>query len=247
VALAIIKEASARGIPLPVATGVREDAGFGIRGVVDGREWQVRGGGAGAVVLEGEGGYRGLIRLGDSVRSDSRLAVARLREMGVAIALLTGDHPEVAWRIATEAGISTVRSGADPAAKAEWVRARRDEGRRVLFVGDGLNDGPALAAADVGVAMGTGAASSILTADGVLATGSILPLVTGIRASRACGRAILRNQIRSVLYNVAAVTAAAAGLVNPLVAAVLMPLSSSLVVWGASRVEAELRRKEPDA
>jgi Cu2+-exporting ATPase len=86
--------------------------------------------------------------------------------------------------------------------------------------------------------MGTGAASSILTADGVLASGSIVPLATGIVASRACRRAIRRNQIRSILYNVSAVSAAAAGLVNPLVAAVLMPLSSAVVVWGSSRVEA---------
>jgi cation transport ATPase len=98
--------------------------------------------------------------------------------------------------------------------------------------------------ADVGVAMGTGAASSILTADGVLVAGSLLPLSTGIHASRACLRAVRWNQGRSVVYNVLAVTAAAAGWVSPLVAAVLMPISSALVVWGASRVEAAVRRIE---
>ncbi|MDP2958228.1 MAG: heavy metal translocating P-type ATPase metal-binding domain-containing protein [Longimicrobiales bacterium] len=244
VALAIVREAAARGIPLPVATGVREEVGVGISGVVDGRRWRIRSGGAGVVVLEGEDGYRGLLRLGDSVRPDSSLAVDRLQALGVEVALLTGDHPEAAERIAAGAGIRDVQSRVDPEGKAAWVRQRRDEGRRVLFVGDGLNDGPALAAADVGVAMGTGAASSILTADGVLAAGSILPLATGIQASRACRRAIRWNQARSVVYNVSAVAAAAAGWVNPLVAAVLMPLSSALVVWGASRVEASVRRAE---
>jgi Cu2+-exporting ATPase len=242
VALAVVREAAARGIPLPSAVDAREEVGVGISGTVDGRSWRIRSGGAGAVVLEGDDGYRGLIRLGDAVRPDSAAAVARLRALGVEVALLTGDHPEVAERIAAGAGIVHVEARATPEAKADWVRERRARGRRVLFAGDGLNDGPALAAADVGVAMGTGAASSILAADGVLAAGSILPLVAGVEASRACRRAIRWNQIRSIGYNVTAVTAAAAGWVNPLVAAVLMPLSSAMVVWGASRVEAAVRR-----
>ncbi len=89
-----------------------------------------------------------------------------------------------------------------PSEKAEWIRTQRDGGHTVLFAGDGLNDGPALAMADVGVAMGTGTASSILTADGVLAAGSLGPLSIGIVTSRACRRAIHWNQIRSIVYNV---------------------------------------------
>ena len=244
VALAIVREAAARMIPLPSADDVREEAGVGISGVVDGHRWRIRSGGAGVVVLEGDDGHRGLIRLGDAVRPDSAQAVASLRSLGADVALLTGDHPDAAARIAAGAGIFDVHARVNPAEKAAWVRARRDEGRCVLFAGDGLNDGPALAMADVGVAMGTGAASSILTADGVLAAGSIAPLATGIVASRACRRAIRWNQIRSIAYNVSAVSAAAVGLVNPLVAAVLMPLSSALVVWGASRVEKAVSRAE---
>jgi Cu2+-exporting ATPase len=244
VALAVVREAAARRIPLPPADDVREEAGVGISGRVDGAQWRIRTGGSGVVVLEGEDGHRGLIRLGDAVRPDSAAAVARLRALGVHVALLTGDHPEAAARIAAAAGIADVQARITPEAKAVWVRESQREGRRVLFAGDGLNDGPALAAADVGVAMGSGAASSILTADGVLVAGSLLPLVTGIRASRACRRAVRWNQIRSIVYNVAAVGAAAAGWVNPLVAAVLMPFSSALVVWGASRVEVEVQRSE---
>ncbi len=244
VALAIVREAATRGIPLPEATEVREEAGAGISGVVHGRQWRIKSGGADVVVLEGADGYRGLIRLGDLVRPDSQRAVERLRDLGAEVGLLTGDADEVGRRIAEGAGITVVETRVGPEAKAAWVRTKQELGARVLFAGDGLNDGPALAAADVGVAMGSGAASSILTADGVLASGSILPLATGILASRACRQAIRRNQTRSIVYNVSAVTAAAAGLVNPLVAAVLMPLSSAMVVWGASRVESWVREAD---
>ncbi len=237
VARAVVREAAARGIPLPEAEQVREEAGVGISGVVDGRRWRLVSGGAGVVLLEGEDGHRAPLRLGDAVRPDSGAAVARLRGLGVEVALLTGDHREAAARMAAGAGLDEVEARMGPSEKADWIRARQAEGARVLFAGDGLNDGPALAAADVGVAMGTGAASSILTSDGVLAAGSLLPLAVGIEAARATRAAIRANQRRSIGYNVLAVSAAAAGLVNPLVAAILMPLSSALVVWGASRVE----------
>ncbi len=125
----------------------------------------------------------------------------------------------------------------DPTEKAEWIRDRRDEGSRVLFAGDGINDGPGLARADVGIAMGTGAASSILVADGVISVPSLRPILAGFRAAEAAAASIRKNQLRSIGYNIAAVALAASGLVNPLIAAVLMPLSSGMVIWGASRVE----------
>ena len=100
-----------------------------------------------------------------------------------------------------------------------------------------MNDGPGLAQADVGIAMGTGAASSILVADGVISVPSLQPIVAGFRAAEAAAVSIGKNQVRSIVYNVGAVTLAASGLVNPLIAAVLMPLSSGMVIWGASRVE----------
>jgi Cu2+-exporting ATPase len=237
IARAITRAAVERGIPLPVAEEVNEEAGFGIRGRVDGRTWEIRSGGPGKVLVKGEAGLAWTVTLGDRVRDDSRPTVEEVRSTGRDVVLLTGDVAEVAERIAAEAGIDTALAQMDPSEKAEWIRDRRDEGKRVLFAGDGMNDGPGLAKADVGIAMGTGAASSILVADGVISVPSLQPIMAGFRAADAAAVSIRKNQVRSILYNVGAVTLAASGLVNPLIAAVLMPLSSGMVIWGASRVE----------
>ncbi|MBE0591901.1 MAG: cation-translocating P-type ATPase, partial [Gemmatimonadales bacterium] len=243
IARAIVEEASRRGIPLPRGTGIDERPGVGISGFVDGRRCTLRAGGPGEVLLLADDGETAVLRLGDAVRPDSGRIVTALRTLGLDVALLTGDHRAVAERIGAETGIATVVARIDPAGKADWVQARQREGRRVLFAGDGLNDGPALAEADVGVAMGRGAASSVLVADGVISSGSLAPIPVGIHAARACRRAIRANQARSIAYNILAVSAAAVGWVNPLVAAVLMPLSSAMVIWGSSRVEATVRRQ----
>ncbi len=245
VARAVLEETGRRGIPLPRGSDIEEEPGVGISGHVDGRRWSLRAGDAGEVRLVGERGEERLIRLGDAVRPDSRKVVSTLRQSGFGVALLTGDHQEVANRIGRETGVDTVVARIDPVGKALWIRGRRDAGYRVLFAGDGINDGPGLAEADVGVAMGTGAASSLLVADGVISSASLSPLPVAMDAARACRDAIRLNQIRSIAYNVVAVAAAAAGYVNPLVAAVLMPLSSAMVIWGASRVEARVRMRHP--
>jgi Cu2+-exporting ATPase len=247
VARAILEEAAARDIPLPRGEQVRETPGVGIEGWVDGLRWSLAAGGAGEVRLTGENGRVGIIRLGDRVRDDAAETVAALRRDGAALALLTGDHPDVAQRIARKTGVAAVEARIDPQGKAEWIRARQAAGHRVLFAGDGLNDGPALAAADVGVAMGSGAASSVLVADGVVARPAIGPILAARRASRACAQAIRLNHAWSIGYNVVAIVAAALGLVGPLLCAVLMPLSSAVVVWGSSRVEAMVRREEEAA
>jgi Cu2+-exporting ATPase len=240
IARAIVAEAVRREIPLPRAEAVRETPGEGVSGRVDGEEWTLAAGGPGEVVLSGANGASSPIRLGDAVRADSAEAIAHLVDRGLEVVLLTGDHEDVAERIAAEAGVTTVRAEVDPAGKAGWVRDWQASGHRVLFAGDGLNDGPALAAADVGVAMGTGAASSVLVADGVISAWSLKPLVSGFQAAAACERAIRWNQRRSIAYNIVAVSAAAAGWINPLVAAILMPASSALVIWGSSRIEASI-------
>lgn len=243
IARAIVDEAIARGIPLPVATDVVETPGVGITGRVDGRLVQIRAAGPGEVIVAGEDRI-GTIHLRDVVRVDAGRTVAGLHAAGLAVEMCSGDHPAVAARIAGDVGIRTVHAGVDPTGKRELVAARRGAGRHVLFAGDGLNDGPALAVADVGVAMGTGAASSVLVADGVVAERTIAPVLTAIRAGRATRDVVRRNLQRSLTYNALAVAAAASGLVNPLVAALLMPLSSAMVLWGALGVERRVAREE---
>ncbi|MEJ2539471.1 MAG: heavy metal translocating P-type ATPase metal-binding domain-containing protein [Gemmatimonadota bacterium] len=244
VALAVVREAVAREIPLPRAREVQETAGVGIVGSVDGRRWRLASGGPGVVDLMDEGGVRRGIRLGDRIREDALAVVRELEGLGTEVRLMTGDEAEVARRVAVAAGIQSWEAGMTPEEKAHRVREMASRGHRVLFAGDGMNDGPALAAAEVGVAMGTGAASSILVADGVVGSPSLGALAGGIRASRAAARVIRLNQWRSIAYNVLAVGLAAAGFINPLAAAVLMPLSSALVVGSAAGVERRVRRSE---
>ncbi len=242
IARAIIAETIARGIPLPRGEEVAETSGVGITGLVDGRRWWLRAGESGEVLLCGDDGPVGSIRLGDIVREDSLDAVRGLERLGKSVTLLSGDHRRVGQRIGVEAGIDDVVAPLGPAGKADWIASQQAAGHHVLFGGDGLNDGPALARADVGVAMGTGAASSVLVADGVISVASIGPVVAGFHAALAARRAIRVNVIRSILYNISAVAAAAVGLINPLVAAVLMPLSSGMVIWESARVERRVVR-----
>jgi Cu2+-exporting ATPase len=241
IARAITTEAARRGIALPQAQAIHETPGHGIRGVVDGEAWELRAAGPGEVALMDSEGKIALIRLGDTTRDDANETVAELRRLGIRVVLLTGDHAAVADRIGAEAGIGEIVARMDPTEKANWIRARQAEGHQVMFVGDGLNDGPALAGADVGIAMAGGAASSILVADGIVSTGSLTPVVAGVRAGRAAERMIEVSQRRSIIYNILAVGAAVSGLVNPLVAAVLMPISSAIVLWSAARVEGLVR------
>jgi P-type E1-E2 ATPase len=244
IARAIVAEAAARGVPLPRSEDVHEEPGAGISGVVDGRRWSLVSAGTGAVRLDSDSATSWVIRLGDAVRADAPQAIDRLTRDGLHVSLLTGDWLESAQQVARKVGIRDVQAHMTPDGKARWIRAEQALGRRVLFAGDGLNDGSALAQADVGVAMGTGAASSVLVADGDIAQPGLAPLMAARRVARACRGAIRFNHGWSVAYNAGAIAAAAAGLVNPLVCAVLMPLSSGVVIWGALRVERTVRRAE---
>lgn len=247
IARAITAEAGRRGIPLPRPENVRETPGSGISGLVDGIRWELTTAGPGAVRLGRADGAEDaaddqVIHLGDTTRTDARRTIEAFRGLGVEPVLLTGDHEAVARAVGRDADLPEVRARLSPAEKSAWVRERQRAGAKVLFAGDGLNDGPALAAADVGIAMASGAASTLLVADGIVATGSLAPVIAGIRAGRAAERMIRRSLRQAVAYNLVSMGAAAFGLVNPLVAAVLMPVSSALVIWNSARVERLVRQ-----
>ncbi len=240
IARAITREAVRRGLPMPLPEQIREVVGEGVEGRLGGRLYRLRAGRVGEVELFEEDRSLGTIALGDRPREDARRAVGALRALGLDVAILSGDRVEATARMAEEVGISTYLGGLLPEDKVRWIRDRG----RVLFVGDGLNDGPAMASAHVSLAMRSGAGSDLGVADGVLAQAGLAPLPRAVVGARATVRAIRANLRRSLVYNALAVTAAAAGWINPLVAAVLMPLSSALVVYGARGVERELRRTD---
>ncbi len=240
VARAILAEARERGLRIPVASEVVEVPGQGIEGIVEGRRVKVYGAGAGAVAVDVEGETVHIVRVGDRPRPDATQAIEKLKRAGLTTVLLSGDHPDVTEAIGRRVGVDQGVGGCKPDDKARWLQDHRDAG----FVGDGLNDGPALGAARVGMAMFSGVPSSLWVADGVVTRPALAPVVAAVAGARATRDAVRANLTRSIVYNILAVGAAVVGLVNPLVAAVLMPLSSGLVIAGALTVPRRLERLE---
>ncbi|GHU09020.1 copper-translocating P-type ATPase [Betaproteobacteria bacterium] len=181
-----------------------------------------------AVAVDGE--YAGLIAVADSLREDSAAAVARLKQAGVTPVMLTGDHPRVAAAIASAVGIVDWRAGVLPAGKAEAVEALKKQGGCIGMAGDGINDAPALAAADVSFAIGVGADVAVEAADITLVRGSLHGVVDAIALSRATLAKIRQNLFFAFIYNVLGIPLAALGMLNPVVAGAAMALSSVSVV-----------------
>jgi Cu+-exporting ATPase len=179
----------------------------------------------------------------DPARPTSRAAVQRLRSEGNRIVLLTGDVEAAALTIAREVGIDEVIAGVLPAAKLETVRRLQREGRRVLMAGDGINDAPALAAADVGVAMGGGTDIAVNASEVTLLRSDLRGLVEALRISRAFGRVVRQNMVWAFGYNLLAVPLAAGVLypafhilLSPVIASIAMALSSVSVVANSLRL-----------
>ncbi|GIW53590.1 MAG: copper-translocating P-type ATPase [Gemmatimonadales bacterium] len=268
---AIVREAEARGLLLANPSefaalpgrGVEAKVGgqsvvLGNRRFMDERGYELSGLGEVAerlaedgktpMFVAVDGRVRGVIAVADTLKEDSASAVRALQRMGLEVVMLTGDNERTARAIARRVGIDRVLAEVLPDAKARQVHLLQAEGKRVAMVGDGINDAPALAQADVGIAMGTGTDVAIEAADITLVKGSLRGVVIAIQLSRATMRNIKQNLFGAFIYNTLGLPVAAGVLypalgilLSPLIAAAAMAFSSVTVVSNANR----LRRFRP--
>ncbi|MFC8682603.1 heavy metal translocating P-type ATPase [Microbacterium ureisolvens] len=252
---------TAAGDTPPLAEAFASHAGFGVQAIVDGAlvvagrplwvedQWSVHppithrteaealeAAGATVIAVARDGEFLGTIAVSDTVKPTSAEAIARFRALGLSPVLLTGDNAGAAQHIAAQVGIDEIRAGVTPAGKLEVIRQLQAAGRVVAMVGDGVNDAAALAAADLGVAMGGGTDAAIAASDVTIASGDLLVVVDAIRLSRRTLGTIKGNLFWAFAYNIAAIPIAMLGLLNPLVAAAAMALSSVFVVTNSLRL-----------
>ncbi len=267
-ARAIVEGANERGIPLPEVESFDSITGKGISGRVAGRGVAIgtvammqdagadtdalseradaaRRKGRTAILVAVDGRATGLVAVADRIKETTPRAIAALHEEGLRIVMLTGDNAVTARAVASDLGIDEVIAEVLPADKQAVIRRLQSEGRTVAMAGDGVNDAPALAAADVGIAMGTGADVAVESAGITLVRGDLTALVTARRLSRATVRNIKQNLLFAFLYNGLGVPVAAGLLypftgllLSPIIAAAAMSLSSVSVIGNALRLRA---------
>ena len=216
---------------LPPVDAFHNLAGRGVTGIVEGHRVEVD---RGNVSIDGV--LAGRLSVADTVKPTSAEAVAQLRGLGLAPVLLTGDSEEAARKVAKEVGVERVVAGVMPGEKADEVRRLQAAGEVVAMVGDGVNDAPALATADLGLAIGTGTDIAVDASDLTLVSGDLRAAADAIRLSRRVLATIKRNLFWAFAYNVAAIPLAVAGLLNPIVAAGAMAFSSVFVVTNSLRL-----------
>jgi P-type Cu+ transporter len=276
-AQAIVTGTRERGLAWPAATGFDSVTGKGVQATADGHPVLVgtarllgdvgidtsalapvaadlSAAGKTPVLAAVDGRPAGVLAVADTVKSDSAAAIAALQRLGVEVVMLTGDNARTAAAIAAQVGITRVLAEVLPEHKADEIRRLQSEGRTVGMVGDGINDAPALAAADVGLAIGTGTDVAIEAADITLISGSLSGVVTAIRLSRATMRNIRQNLFFALVYNAVGLPLAAGALyplwglrLSPIIAAAAMALSSLSVVTNASRLRRWHTQPLPEA
>ena len=260
-AKAIVIKAKEEKLAIPESLGFKSEAGWGVVAELEGQTVLV----GNAALLEnhgvhalemlhkGQGGrtlvyvasrsgaepvaMRGVIALEDEIKPDSRAAIADLHALRLKTLLLTGDNRGAAEAVAAKAGIDDVHAEVKPAGKADVIRELQSRGHKVAMVGDGINDAPALAKAELGIAIGSGSDIAKETGGIVLVSGSLQGVAAAIRLSRATMRTIRQNLFLAFVYNVLAIPLAAFGLLNPLIAAAAMALSDVTVIGNALRLK----------
>jgi P-type E1-E2 ATPase len=265
---AVVRAAEGRGFAVPAVEGFDAPSGRGVTGTVEGRRVAVgnarlmqeqgvdtaaiaseaerlRGEGATAFFVAVDGRLAGLVAVADPIKETTPAALAGLAEEGVRVVMLTGDNRTTAEAVAKRLGIAEVVAEVLPEDKQRVVEQMKAEGRHVAMAGDGVNDAPALAAAEVGIAMGTGTDVAIESAGVTLLGGDLTGIVRARRLSRAVMRNIRQNLFFAFAYNAAGVPVAAGVLypflgilLSPLIAAAAMALSSVSVVGNALRLRA---------
>ncbi|WP_439565757.1 heavy metal translocating P-type ATPase [Microcella sp.] len=257
-ARAVVDHARSQGLGLVAAESFESHAGAGVTAVVDGHalaigraawlrsEWAIEvdasliaeheAAGATPIVVAVDGVVAGVIVLADTLKPTSALAIERFRALGLEPVLLTGDNEGAAESVAAQLGIDDVHAGVTPAGKLEVIRQLQADGHVVAMVGDGVNDAAALAAADLGIAMGGGTDAAMAASDLTVVSGDLLVVVDAIRLARRTLRTIIGNLFWAFGYNVAAIPIAMAGLLNPLLAGLAMAFSSVFVVTNSLRL-----------